>query len=94
MIVKWPGKSGLTYTSQLEPITTWLEEIGGVYIVCEPLQPERWNGIEFGVTENFRERITKQAANLIGRFPNATHVAVIPFGDKADAERALDDLKP
>jgi len=90
--IQWQGKSGQLYDCELQPINTSFEETGGVYILCKPNEVGRWDGVEVGIAESFRSTITYQAANLIGRFPEATHVALIAFDNSTLAEDALGDL--
>ncbi len=91
MRIQWPGKSGRIYDCELQPINTWFKEDGGVYIICKPVDAERWDGLEIGETENLRDSITSRVTDILGRHPSATHVAVIMHGP-AFAKDTLADL--
>ncbi len=68
------------------------EQIGGVYIICKPNPLTGWDGIEIDIAKSFRRSITDQVSDLIRRFPEATHVALIPC-DYAMAVDAMRDLR-
>ena len=96
-IVKWPGKSGITYDSEAFPFGTVFNKVSGVYIVSRKILSGSHEALYVGETESLFDRLNAGEKTHEGiarvRQYGITHICVVRVTGNSERLRVETDLR-